>query len=240
MQHSVRGLRARMLARPALAGARRAAHALRAASALPVACVLLLAGCDTAGLLARGSARPAEPTPVVDRAAMAGTVITGYLETLQRLVASPPAQQAEIVTSAQHDYELAPTPSHQLRYALIIATPAHAATDQLKAQRLLRELTASPAALLPAERALAALELQKVDVQVSLAAENRRLQAASARNGNDKDRSNAALNKRLQSEMEENARLRKELDAAQAKLDAISDIERSLSERKPSAESRPP
>jgi predicted nucleic acid-binding Zn-ribbon protein len=153
---------------------------------------------------------------------------------------SPTAQQAEIVTSAQRDYELAPTPSHQLRYALIIATPGHPATDQVKAQRLLRELMAAPAALLPAERALAALEMQKVDVQVSLASENRRLQAASARNGNDKDRSNAALNKRLQSEMDENARLRKELEAAQAKLDAISDIERSLSERKPSAESRPP
>ena len=240
MRHSVRGLRARMLARPALAGVLRTARALRAAAALAVAGMLLLAGCDTTALLGRGSARPAEPAPVVDRAAAAGTVITGYLETLQRLVTSPTAQQAEIVTSAQHDYELAPTPSHQLRYALIIATPGHAATDQAKAQRLLRELTASPAALLPAERALAALEMQKVDAQVSLAAENRRLQAASARNGNDRDRSNAALNKRLQSEMEENARLRKELDEAQAKLDAISDIERSLSERKPSAESRPP
>ncbi len=65
----------------------------------------------------------------------------------------------------------------------------------------------------------------------------RRLQGTVVRN--DKDRSSAA-NKRLQAEIDENARLRKELEAAQAKLDAISDIERSLSERKPSAESRPP
>jgi YfhG lipoprotein len=229
MPHEVRFLRAPGLARCLLAGA------------LPVLGVLLLSGCGAAAdLLNRGSPRNAEPQPVVDRAAASAAVISAYLEGLQRLVAAPAAEQAEIVSSAQNDFELAPTPSHQLRYALILATPGHAGTDQFKAQRLLRELTASPAALLPAERALASLEMQKVDVQVSLAAENRRLQALTARNGSDKDRSNAALNKRLQSELEENARLRKELEAAQAKLDAVSDIERSLSERKPSAESRTP
>jgi hypothetical protein len=229
MQPDVRGLRAAKVARRALAGA------------VPVLSVLLLAACGAAAdLLNRGAARNPEPQPVVDRAATSAAAITAYLDTLQRLVAAPAAEQAEIVTGAQHDYELAPTPSHQLRYALILATPGHAGTDQLKAQRMLREITASPAALLPAERALASLEMQKVDVQVSLAAENRRLQALTARNGSDKDRSNAALNKRLQTELEENARLRKELDAAQAKLDAVSDIERSLSERKASGESRTP
>jgi hypothetical protein len=107
----------------------------------------------------------------------------------------------------------------------------------VRAQRLLAELTATPATLLPAERALAFLEQQKVDAQLQLAAENRRLQSAATRTA--ADRSNN-LTKRLQAEIDENARLRKELDAAQAKLDAISDIERSLSERKPSAESRTP
>ena len=38
---------------------------------------------------------------------------------------------------------------------------------------------------------------------------------------------------RLQAELDENARLRKELDEARAKLDAIANIERSLNERKP-------
>jgi len=107
----------------------------------------------------------------------------------------------------------------------------------VRAQRLLRELLAAPAALLPAERALAFLEQQKVDAQLALSAENKRLQSNVVRT--DKDKSVAA-NRRLQQEIDENARLRRELEAAQAKLDAISDIERSLSERKPSAESRPP
>jgi hypothetical protein len=196
----------------------------------------LLGGCAS-DILNRSTPRTTDPAPVIDRAAASATVITSYLDGLQKLLTSQPADQAEIVAAAQREYELAPTPSHQLRYALILATPGHAATDQLRAQRLLRELMASPAALLPAERALAYLEQQKVDAQVMLTAENRRLQNAATRTQADRS---STLTKRLQAEIDENARLRKELDAAQAKLDAISDIERSLSERKPSAESRPP
>lgn len=196
----------------------------------------VLSACAT-DFLTSGRTRQGEMTPVIDRTAAAATVITGYLDGLQRLLVAPPAEQAEIVAAAQREYELAPTPSHQLKFALILATPGHPATDQLRAQRMLRELMASPAALLPAERALAFVEQQKVDAQVSLIAENNRLQSESARTQSER---NTALAKRLQSEIEENARLRKELSAAQAKLDAIEDIERSLSERKPSAESRQP
>lgn len=200
-------------------------------------CAALLSSACTSDLLARRTPRNVDTAPIVDRASASATIITSYLDGLQKLLTSPPAEQAELVAAAQRDYELAPTPSHQLRYALMLAAPNHAATDQIRAQRMLRELMASPAALLPAERALAYLEQQKVDAQVMLSAENRRLQSMSARIQPDKS---SALSKRLQAELDENARLRKELDAAQAKLDAISDIERSLSERKPSAESRSP
>jgi hypothetical protein len=205
------------------------------AATLLAAFIALLAGCSD--LLPRNDSRPVAPAPVIDRQAASATLITGYLENLQRLVQSAPAEQAEIAAGAQREYDMAPTPSHQLRLALVLATPNHPATDLPHAQRLLRELMAAPAALLPAERALAFLEQQKVDAQLAVEAENRRLQSTVVRN--DKDRSQAA-NKRLQAEIDENARLRKELEEAQAKLDAISDIEKSLSERKPSAESRPP
>jgi predicted nucleic acid-binding Zn-ribbon protein len=89
---------------------------------------------------------------------------------------------------------------------------------------------ATPETLLPAERALAFLELQKVDSQLTLASENRRLQSAMSREDRDKL---AALNKRLQTETDENARLRKDLEEAQKKLDAVANIERSLNDRKP-------
>jgi hypothetical protein len=195
---------------------------------------------DLTGLLARKEAHPAVQAPVIDRAAVSATLITDYLENLRRLVQAAPAEQAEIAVATQHEYDLAPTPSHQLRLALLLATPNHGATDLPRAQRLLRELMAAPAALLPAERALAFLEQQKVDAQLALAAENKRLQANVVRNDRDKDKSAATTNKRLQTEQEENARLRKQLAEAQAKLDAISDIEKSLSERKSGAESRSP
>lgn len=211
--------------------------ATRSLATLSLAALLtLLGGCAT-DLLTRRDSRPPVQAPVVDRQAASATLISGYLENLQRLVQSAPAEQAEIAAAAQREYDMAPTPSHQLRLALVLATPNHSATDLPRAQRLLRELMAAPAALLPAERALAFLEQQKVDVQLALAAENKRLQGTVVRN--DKDR-NAAANKRLQAEIEENARLRKELEEAQSKLDAISDIEKSLSERKSSAESRSP
>ena len=50
----------------------------------------------------------------------------------------------------------------------------------------------------------------------------------------------AAVNRRLAAETEENARLRKSLDEAQAKLDAIANIERQTTVRQPTApEGRP-
>jgi hypothetical protein len=147
---------------------------------------------------------------------------------LQHLVQSGPAEQVEIVVAAQREYELVPTPSHQLRYALTLAAPGHAGSDPGTAQTLLRELLAAPATLTPMERSLAMLELLKVDQQMLAAAENRRLQTEV--NRNDRDRV-VALNRRLQSAIEENARLSKALDEAQAKLEAIANIERSINER---------
>jgi hypothetical protein len=84
--------------------------------------------------------------------------------------------------------------------------------------------------LLPAERALAFLELSEIDDHLTLEGENRRLQADVVRA--DRERT-ANANHRLQTELDENARLRKDLEEARAKLDAIANIERSLNERKP-------
>jgi hypothetical protein len=197
----------------------------RSLSAL-ICCAFVLAACET-GRLGRTSDDSAG-TPAVDRTAASAGALAAYLEVLQRLVESGPAEQAEIVVAAQREFELAPTPSHQLRYALALAAPNHAGTDPAKAQTLLRELLAVPETMLPAERALAMLELMKVDRELLLAEENRRLQTDQARA--DRDRI-AATNRRLQAEIEENAKLRKELADAQAKLDAIANIERSINER---------
>jgi len=207
-------------------------RAAPAAGALTAAAALTLAACA-----ALNGPHAAPPAPVVNSAATSSTVLGDDLQVLQRLVQAPPAEQAEIVASAQRDYDSAPTPSRELKLALILATPGHPAADLPKAQGLLRELMANPETLLPGERALTFLELSQIDDHLTLDAENRRLQADAARA--DKERT-ASANHRLQTEMDENARLRKELEEARAKLDAIANIERSLNERKPGNDGRQP
>jgi len=202
---------------------------------IPLAAAFSLTACDPT-LLQRG-ARQSNAAPVMDRASTSAVALASDVELLQKLAQSPPAAQAEMLTATQREYELAPTPPHQLRFALVLAAPGHAATDLPRAQQLLRELMAAPESLLPGERALAFLELQKVDAQLSLVSENRRLQSSASHEDRDKLTS---INKRLQTETEENARLHKELDEARAKLDAITNIERSLNERKPSTEGHTP
>jgi len=197
-----------------------------------LAVALLLSGC-TAGFMS--GQHPPAPPPVVSPSATSSTVLNEYLLLLQRLVQGPPAEQAEIVASAQRDYDTAPTPSHTLKLALVLGTPGHPATSLTRAQGLLRELMANPETLLPGERALAFLTLSQIDDHLTLESENLRLQAEAVRA--DRERM-ANANHRLQTEMDENARLRKELDEARAKLDAIANIERSLNERKPGSSGR--
>jgi hypothetical protein len=179
--------------------------------------------------------RTPSPAPVVNSAAASSTALSEYLQLLQRLVQGRPSEQAEIVANAQREYDTAPTPSRELKLALILGTPGHPATDLPRAQALLRELIANPEMLLPGERALTFLELSQIDDHLTLDAENRRLQSEAVRA--DQQRV-ANANHRLQAEMDENVRLRRELEEARAKLDAIANIERSLNERKPGSTGR--
>lgn len=190
-----------------------------------------LAACATDS----GNQPPSPPPVVVSPAAAGSTVLAEYLQMLQRLVQGPPAEQAEILVSAQREYDAAPTPSHQLKLALVLATGGHPGTDRPRAQKLLRELMANPETLLPGERSLAVLELSQIDDHLTVEAENRRLQGEAARA--DRERM-TTTNHRLQTELEENARLRRELEEARAKLDAIANIERSVNERKPESTGR--
>jgi hypothetical protein len=192
---------------------------------LPRACGLallvpvLLAGCS---LTAGGGPAPATAEPVVDRVQTQALILSAHLDAAQRLMGAGPAEQAEIVASARRSFEEAPTASHQLRYALVLGVPNHAASDPATAQRLLTQLLATPETLVPAERGLAQLELAHVERQLALATENQRLATGARRTERERT---AAADRRLQAEVEENARLRKALADAEAKLDAIANIE---------------
>ena len=202
---------------------------------------LLLCGCASLQ-----GAPPPRSNAVLPPAAdlQASAAIASTLELLQRLLQGGPAEQAEALASARSAYEDNPRGAAQLRYALGLAAPRHPARDPALAQKLLRELLAAPETLLPLERSLALIELQRVDTELRLTSENRRLLAEAERERN-RDRGggaavNAALNKRLQAEIDENARLRKALDEARAKLDAVATIEQNITERKPTTEGRRP
>jgi len=204
----------------------------RQARLIPVLAGVLVAGCTS--LAPSREPPPVDHPPTIDRAVTEAALLANYLEVLQHLVQGAPAEQAEILSSARHDYETAPTPGHQLRYAMVLATPDHPGTDCAKAQQLLRQLIATQETLLPAERAMAFLTLKNVEQTLAETAEIQHLQASADHNDHDRY-ATATLTRRLQSEMDDNARLHKELDEAHAKLDAIANIERALNKPKASA-----
>jgi hypothetical protein len=195
-------------------------HKFSLISGLVALVTVIVNGCGA--LPTQHSHEPAQPA--IDRDSTEATVIGGYLDVCLRVARGTPAEQAEILSNANNDYTAAATPSRELRYAMLLSTPGHAGYDPVGAQRLLREVLANPETLLPAERALAFLQLQQVERQQSLQADVRRLQIGTERATNDRI---AQLSKRLTTESEENTRLKKALVDAQAKLDAIANIEKS-------------
>ena len=201
--------------------------------------VLTLAyGCSTLSGL-NPSRHPKRPEmPSIDRDMQVAAVLADTIQTLQRLAAGSPAEQAEIVTAARQAYERSPGGGAQLRYALTLATLGHASRDAGRARQLLRELAAQPETLAPVERAVTLLELAQLDRELGLVGDNERLQALAL---SDADQEHlAAANRRLQSTLDENARLRHQVEDLQAKLDAVVNIERNLTERSTKPEGRKP
>ena len=187
--------------------------------------LLVASLCALIGGCAGGMSPRHEPAaPAIDRDSTEAAVISSDLDVCLRLARGSPAEQAEILTTANNDYSAAPTPSRVLRYAMVLSTPGHAGYDPVVAQRLLHEVLANPETLLPAERALAFLQLQQVDRQQSLKADVTRLQQNAERSTNDRI---AQLSRQLKTESDDNVRLKKLLAEAQEKLDAIANIERS-------------
>ena len=193
-----------------------------------------VAGCAGLG----GSSAPKTPLPSVpDHASAELAPILPLLEMMSALPQGDPARQAEIFQSAKDAASLAPTTSNRLRYALALATPGHSGSDPVAAQRQLSELLARPETLLTVERLLALVQLQNVDQRLILQAENQRLRDEASHDSRDKLQ---ALNRRLATESDENAKLRKALDEARAKLDAVTHIEKSINDRGAAATPPPP
>ncbi|MFC4313284.1 hypothetical protein ACFPN2_29665 [Steroidobacter flavus] len=193
------------------------------------AAALLLQGCELTEQFRRqsqanasASSAPTAPAP------MSGNT-PAYLDIMNSLSTPDPARQADLFYEVEREYTRAPTTASTLRYAVALVTPGHPASSPSEGKRLLETLLATPERLTQDERTLASVLLHETDVRLKLEAENRRLLATL----DDRSRSQANSDKRIQAQIEENARLRRALAEAQQKLDAIKEIERSIIERSP-------
>lgn len=192
-----------------------------------IAACALLSIC-AAGCGALGTPKPSAPV-APERPQQDMSPVAPLLEMMSNLPQGDPARQAEIFQQAKDAAELQPTTSNRLRYALALATPGYSGADPVAAQRQLAELLARPETLLPVERVLAAVELREVEQRLILQAENARMRDTVPNDSHDKLQ---AINRRLQAETDENAKLRKALDEARAKLEAVTHIEqRSVTDR---------
>ena len=189
-----------------------------AANAALLACSLTACESTTNWLKGR---KTADPEDIVLGAPETNTYLSGMYE----LVNGDPATQAEIYADAKAAAQLTPDPTTKLRYALVLAAPGHAETNEQEAQSLFRELLAKTELLSPAEISLATIHLKEVEQRIVLAAEARRLRSESARAATTE---NAAIAQRIATVEAENRQLKSALADAESKLEAITSIERSI------------
>ena len=200
---------------------------------LAVACLALLAGCSVVDDLGARRKQPeAAAQPDLRDAAMAAS----HLQTLEAVARGTPAEQAELAAEIRRQADSNPTLFNRLRHALVMGLPGHAASDPVSARDNLGEILAAPEMLRPAELAIAFVMLHDVNARIALAGENRRSAADSERDENVRI---DALNRRIQTQNAENARLRQELAEALKKLEAVATLERSIAEKGATPERTP-
>ncbi len=193
------------------------------------AVTLLLQGCALTEQLRRQSEANSSASTAPSTPAPIGGNTPAYLDIMNGLSTPDPARQADLFYEVEREYTRAPTTASTLRYAVALVTTGHPASSPSEGKRLLETLLATPERLTQDERTLASVLLHETDVRLKLESENRRLLATL----DDRSRSQANSDKRIQAQIEENARLRRALAEAQQKLDAIKEIERSIIERSP-------
>lgn len=185
--------------------------------------LLVTSGCETTANWLKGR-RTAEPEEVILNAPDANQ----YLYELQNLATGDPLVQAEIVADSEAAATLTPSPSTRLRYALVRATPGHAGTNYGEARHVLQQLLAQTEMMTSAEVALANIYLAAADSQNTMQSEYSRLATTTSQAATTEE---AASSRRISGLESENRRLRESLADAEAKIEALSAIERSIREQ---------
>ena len=163
-----------------------------------------------------------------DPAIIGAPDIDMYVGELGQIASGDPAAQAEIYADAAAAAQLTPGPSTHLRLGLVLAVPGHPESNPDEAVNLLRGVLTATELLTPAEISLAQILLNSAERQVVASAETRRLRATTSRAQQTQEQ---AVAQRLSTVEAENRRLRRELDDANEKLDALTSIERDIRER---------
>lgn len=198
-------------------------NALRNIAALAIL-VALTAGCAQTKEWLNGIRMPGSSESVI----LGAPGAEQYIQEMYELARGDPATQAEIYADAESTAKLTPGPSTKLRYALILATPGHSASNPQEAQGIFRELLSQTEMMTPAEIALASIHLDVVEQQIVFDAENRRLRSVNLRAATSEEQ---AVAQRIAKVQSENRQLRRSLQEAEQKLAAITSIERSIREQ---------
>ena len=189
--------------------------------------VSLASGCATASKATdwlRGNDKP--PT---DEAVILGAPDADeYLKELYELTSGDAHKQSDIYEDARSAAQLTPGPSSNLRFGLVLATPGHPQTDPGQAEGLLSGVLAQSELLTSAEISLATIYLNNVERLNLVSSEARSLRESTSRAARNEAQ---ATGQRIAEVEAENQRLRRELDDAEQKLEAITSIERSIREQ---------
>jgi hypothetical protein len=193
--------------------------------------LVCLAGCRSLG----GDGNRVRPEVQAANAAF-----LARLEELRSSTSGDGPPSAELLGIRRLAYEQAPGPSTALHYGLLLGSPEVPGHDARAARPLLKQSVESREGLAAGERALARLALAELDARLSLDDDNRRLaeELATLRDGAATARTSIA--RRLQAEMDDNARLRRALEEARSKLQKLAALEKSVALGKPAREERKP
>lgn len=175
---------------------------------LLAAAALGLAGCESLG-----PTREAGQARVVAR-----------LEALQQLAKADEATQSALVAAGRTEFEATHSAGATLGYALALALPGHASHDPATAHRLLEDALGAGSGLDDGERILATVWLAQLDAELKARQDLHALEEQSRQLRDAQAAGRTATARRLLAEIEENVRLRRLLDEARVKLEAVADI----------------
>jgi len=171
------------------------------------------------------------PAPLTE-----GQVIVEHLSFLEAFAATGHEQQAGILESARETASTAPTAENRLRYALLLAYPGGPHHDPLAAVSELQAILDDSGQLQPSEQALVRLLLADASTRAMFLQKAAETSSQAARSEKEREQ---AFNRKVQAQAAEIDRLKQALEEAEAKLKAVAELEKSLTER-PSLPKGPP